>query len=332
MKRKELLNALLSVKPGIASKDIIESMTYFYFSGEAVISYNDVISIQYPLKTDFQAFIKADDFFKVVSKVKADSLAFKLEDNQLKMKSDKMLNSFATIYDEEIVSRIAAVQESLADATMKKLPTEFIEAVTLCSQVASKNESDQMLTCLYVSKKDIVATDNIRIAHYKLKTAMDDIMVKASELKALVNMDPTKYAVTSSWVHFKNDAGCTFSIRKVKGSYPDMIKHTQFEGVEVTLPKGIMDGVDVASVFTEDTDDAITVTIKKGKYRIYKESDAGKVDFRDSIDYNGQDIFFKINPNLLREMLNHSTNVTIGVRSARLSSDNFLLVTSLFGD
>lgn len=332
MKRKELLNALLSVKPGIANKDIIESMTYFYFSGSAVISYNDVISIQYPLETDFQTFIKADDFFKVVSKVKADSLAFKLEDNQLKMKSDKMLNSFATIFDEEIVSRIATVQDSLADAKLKKLPAEFVEAVQLCSQVASRNESDQMLTCLYVSKNDVIATDNIRIAHYKLKTAMDDMMIKASELRSLVNIEPTKYAVTTSWIHFKNDAGCVFSIRRIKGNYPDMLKHTKFDGIAVTLPKGIMDGVDVASVFTEDADDAITVTIKKGKYRIYKESDAGKVDFRDNIDYNGQDISFKINPNLLKEMMTHSTNVTIGASSARLEADNFLLVTSLFGD
>jgi hypothetical protein len=332
MKRKELLNALLSVKPGIASKEIVESMTYFFFSGEAVISYNDVISILYPLKTDFKTFVKADDFFKVVSKVKADSFAFKLEDNQLKMKSDKMLNSFATIYDEEIVSRINTVQESIADATLKKLPAEFVEAVNLCIQVASKNESDQMLTCLYVSGKDVVATDNVRIAHYKMKTAMDEIMIKASELRALVSISPTKYAVTQSWIHFKNDDGCIFSIRRVKGTYPDMLKYMQFDGIDVTLPQGILDGVDVAAVFTETEDDPITVTIKKGKYRIYKESDAGKIDFRDTIDYKGQDITFKINPNLLKEMMKHSTNVVIGVRSARLEADNFMLVTSLFGE
>ena len=78
MKRKELLKALLSVKPGVANKDIIESMTYFYFNGTHVISYNDIVSIQHPLKTDFKTFVKADDFFKVISKVKSEELAFKM--------------------------------------------------------------------------------------------------------------------------------------------------------------------------------------------------------------------------------------------------------------
>lgn len=332
MKRKELLQALLTVKPGIASKDIIESMTYFYFSGSSVISYNDMISIQHPLKTDFQTFIKADDFFKVISKVKSDTLAFKLENSQLKMKSDKMMNSFATIFDDEIVARIATVQESLEGVTFKKLPSNFSEGVKLCIQVASRNESDQMLTCLYISGKNIVATDNVRIARYILKASMDDMMIKASELKSLALINPVKYCVTPSWIHFQNESNCIFSIRRIKGNYPDMLKYTEFTGVEVSLPKNILDGVDIASVFTEDADDAIAITIKKGKYRIYKESDAGKIDFRDNIDYDGQDITFKINPNLLKEMMNHSTNVTIGVRSARLEADNFLLVTSLFGD
>lgn len=332
MKRKDLLDALLSVKPGIASKDVIESMTYFYFSGDHVISYNDVISIQYPFKTEFKAFVKADDFFKIISKIKSETIAFKLEDGQLKMKADKMLNSFSTIFDDEIVQRIDTVKDTLNGVSMKKLPADFVEAVTLCTQVASKNESDQMLTCLSINGKDVIATDNIRIAHYSLKSQMDEMLVKASELKSLVNINPIKYAVTSSWVHFQNNEGCTFSIRRVKGTYPDMLKFTDFDGVEVTLPKEILDGVDIASVFTDEADDAISITIKKGKCRVYKESSAGKIDFREDIKYNGQDITFKINPNLLKEMMSHSTNIVIAVRSAKLQTDAFTLVTSLFSE
>lgn len=332
MKRKDLLSALLAVKPGIATKDVIESMTYFFFSGDAVISYNDIISIQYPLKTSFNTFVKADDFFKVVSKVKSETVEFKLDEASLNMKADKMMSSFATIFDDSIVSRIQTVSDSLKDASMKKLPVDFIDAVKLCSHVASKNESDSMLTCLYVSKKNVVCTDNVRIAHYTMKTAMDEFMVKASEMKALIAINPTKYAVTSKWAHFSNDEGCVFSIRLVKGNYPDMIKFTDFDGIDIKLPKDILDGVDIASIFSEDADDAISITIIKGKCRVFKESDAGKIDFRTTIDYNGQDITFKINPELLKEMMAHTTNIVVAVRSARLETDSFVLVTSLFAE
>ena len=67
--KSTLLDVLKKVKPGIASKDIIESMTYFFFSGEDIITYNDHISIQHPFKTNFSFFVKAKDFFSIVSKI-----------------------------------------------------------------------------------------------------------------------------------------------------------------------------------------------------------------------------------------------------------------------
>lgn len=330
MQRKELLKALLAVKPGIASKNSIESMMYFYFAGEAVISYNDIVSIQYPLKTDFTAFVNANDFFKVLSRIKSDSVSFKMAKDALEMRSSNMLNQFATIFDEDVVSRISTVQETMKGVKMKSLPNNFVEAVNLCIHIASKSESDQMLTCLYIKDKDMVATDNIRIAHFKMQSPVDEMMIKASEMKAILDIKPTKYAATKSWVHFKNDDGCIFSIRRIKGNYPDMLKFMDFSGVSVELPKKILDGIDVASVFAENIDDAIKVSIRKGKYRLYKESASGKFDFRDNIKYNGKDIDFSINPNLLMDMMNHSTNIIVGEQSIRLEADHFRLVTSLF--
>jgi len=330
MKRKQLLSAIISVKPGVASKDIIESMTYLYFSGEAVISYNDVISIQYPLVTDFKTFVKADDFFKVISKIKSEEVKFKLEDTSLKMRADKMMSTFATIFDEEIIKRIATVSESRKGVKPRKLPTDFVESVRLCMQVASKNESDQLLTCLSINGKDIVSTDNIRIAHAEMKSDMEEMLIKASELKALIAINPIAYAATKTWIHFINAEECVFSIRRTKGAYPDMLKFTEFDGIEVTLPQEILDGVDIASVFTDDANDSISITIKNKTCRVFKESQAGKIDFRSAIDYTGQDVTFNIHPDLLKEMMTHSTNLVIAASRARLETDGFTLVTSLF--
>lgn len=332
MNRKQFLNAIICVRPGVASKDIIESMTFLYFSGEHVVSYNDAISIQYPLKTEFQGFIKADDIFKIVSKLNTEDLAFKMEGDILKMKSGKLLSSFATINDESIINRIAAVTESAHDEKFKTLPDNFIESAKLCSQAASKNESDLTLTCISIKGKDMVATDNVRIAHSVLSASMDEILLKASEIKALTAINPTKYVGTKSWIHFIGDSGCMFSIRRVRGEFPSMLKFMEFDGIELSLPKEILDGVDLASVFTDGSDEAINVAIKKGVCRIFKESGSGKIDFRESIEYKGQDVSFNIQPELLKEMMMYSTDIVVADTKAKLHSGGFTLVTSLFGE
>jgi len=330
VKRNDLLKALIAVKPGIASKKSIESMMYFYFTGTHVIAYNDIVAIQYPLETEFSAFVKADDMFKVVSRIKTDTLTFKLEGSLLKMQSSKMMNDFATIFDDEVVGRIEIVQKSMDKVRWKQLPKSFVEAVKLCMPVASKSESDQMLTCLYVSGEDVISTDNVRIAHYSMESSMEEMMIKATEMKAILDIKPSKYCITKSWIHFKNNDGCIFSIRSIKGSYPNMLKYMDFKGIEITLPESILSGIEIASVRMEDSDDAMKVSIRKGKYRLYNENASGKFDFRDSIKYNGKDIDFSINPSLLAEMMKHSTNIIIGEQNTRLEADNFRLVTSMF--
>lgn len=331
MKRKELLSALLSVKSGVASKEIVESMTYIYFSGEEVISYNDVISISHPLKTDFKGSVKADDFLKVISKLKSDEIQFKMEGDTLKMKADKAMLSFSTILDEEIVKRIDTVKQTLKDAKVQKLHSDFLSSVKMCIQVASKNESDQLLTCIHVKGKDMVATDNIRIAHSVMKFPMEEFLIKASELKSLSDTSPNKYAATKAWIHFLNEDGCVFSIRRVNGEFPDMLKFAEFTGIEINLPKELLEGIDLAAVFTDDSNNSINISIKTGMCRIYKESVGGRIDFRENIDYKGQDINFNINPDLLKEMMSHSTFITIASYKAKLTNDNFTLVTSLYG-
>jgi len=332
MNRKELLSALLSVKPGVASKGIIESMTYFYFTGSHVVSYNDSISIQYPIKTDFTGFVKADDLLKVVSKLKSDDIAFKMEKDILKMKSGKVLSSFATITDDTVINRISSVAESVHEETFKKLPKNFSECASMCQHVASRNESDLTLTCLYIKGKNMISTDNVRIGHSILSSEMDEMLLKASEIKALLAVFPETYVGTKSWIHFIGDSGCMFSIRRIRGEFPDMLKFMKFDGIKLNLPKEILDGIDLATVFTDDSSEHINVAIKKGICRIYKESESGTLDFREPIEYKGEDVSFNILPEFLREMMSHTTEIIVADTKAKLSSGEFTLVTSLFGE
>lgn len=333
MKRKELLNALTAVKPGIASREIVESMTYFYFSGTHVTTYNDVISVQYPLKIDFTAFVKADDFYKALSKIITENVNLELIDDKLHMKSNKVKTSFATIEDPEIVSMINSVDESISGIEKyRKLPSNFCEAVKMCSFVASRNESDQTLTCIYINGTNVAASDNTRIAFSTVKSKMPKMLVKASEIDNLININPTAYALTKSWIHFKGESGCIFSVRRVIGEYPDFSGFMNFEGQQIELPKEVLDGLDLASIFTDEENPSISVSVKKGVCRIFKESAAGSIDYREKIKWDGEPFTFNVSPVFLAEMLHYNTEITVASDKAKLNSGDFTMITALYGD
>lgn len=333
MNRKELLNALTVVKPGVANKDLVEAMTYFFFTGTHVVSYNDVISIQFPIKTDFSSFVNANDLYKLLSKITSEDVQFTLNDSKLMLKASKVKSTFATITDDKILKRLDSINESVSSAKFLKLPNDFVEAVNLCSFVASKNESDQALTCVSINLTDVISSDNMRIARTSLEKKMKPMLLKASEIKSLLAINPAAYALTDSWIHFKSKEGCIFSIRRVKGNYPDFGKHIDFDGTDVTLSTSIVEGIELATIFVDSDDDKkIVVSLKKGQVRIFKENESGSNEFREEMDYDGPDISFSINPDFLKEMLSHSTTIKVGTDRAKLTSGNFTMVTALYGD
>ncbi len=333
MDRKKLLDVLKKVKPGIAEKDIVESMTYFYFSGKEVVTYNDKISILHPLETDFNLFVKAADLYKIVSLSKADVLKIEEKGNNLNIRSPKMNVNLTTIIDEEIVDRIGLIDKSLKDVKWKKLPANFMENAVLCAFAAAKVEAESTLSCVYFNGENSMAFDNDQFASAKLAGKVDEMFIKASQLSNLSSINPTMYVRTKAWIHFKSTDGCIFSIRRIDGDFPqkDMEDALDFEGRTVDLSEDILEGTDIASIFVDTMEPVVTIKITKGRCIVSVKSEGGGSQHRSKIEYEGADIEFNLNPDFLREMLNHSTTITIDDEStkAKLSTENFTMMTSL---
>jgi len=330
MNRKNLLTALTQILPGVDKKKTVESLSYFYLSRQHIISYNNKISIRFPLQTDFSAFIKANDLFNLVSKASADEVLMKKDGDKVKIKIGKVQGTLATIEDEEFTVRLQNVSESLEGVKWMKLPDTFEECVLLCAFAASKSESEGTLTCVRISGVDATATDNSRIAHAKMSSEMKPLFLKASEVKSLLGINPTHYAGSKAWLHFKNEDGCVFSIRKVKGEFPDCLPMFDFEGTEVTIPKEVLEGVDIASIFIDDSTPSISINISANKCVVTVESEAGNIKHSSDINYKGKEINFKINPDFFNEMMKHSTTLIVSDDKAKLSTENFSLVVCLY--
>jgi DNA polymerase III sliding clamp (beta) subunit (PCNA family) len=330
MNTKELLNALEKVKPGISSKSSSEGMSYFYFSGTDVITYNDKISIQHPFETDFNLFVKANDFYKIISKLSTEEINVVEKNNKLNITGKKIKSSLATIQDNEVSERIKSLSKSLSKVEWQELPKNFNESILLCSFTASTQISAGTLICVYLKENICVASDNSRISYATLDSEIDEMFIQASEIKNLVSISPTKYAITQSWLHFKNEDGCVFSIRKIEGEFPDFMSLFDFEGIKIDLPKEIIEGIDIASILADVNDKAINIKIAKNAVILSAKSDGGKIMHRSKIDYDKEEINFSINPDFIKEMMKHNSHVSIGEGKAKLQTESFSLLTAFY--
>lgn len=329
MNRKHFLNVLENTKPGTASSGIVDAMSCFYFSGKFIITYNEKISIHFPFKTDFSLFVKADDLYKIISKSSAEDILIKEGKGKLCLSTKTMRANLSTIQDDEMMSRINIVEESLEGAEFKDVAEDFISSISLCAVFASTQESEQALTCVRISGKECVASDNIRIAYARMCNSMDEMFIKASEIKTLSKINPTQYAITDAWLHFKNEEGCVFSIRKIEASFPEFLQLFDFEGAKVNLPENLIEGMSMATIFTDAMEPAVNLIIEKETCIISVNSESGDIKYRSAIAYTGSKIKFSINLNCFKEMMNHSAIMTISQQKAKLEVGNFALVTAL---
>ncbi len=329
--RKAVLEILKMIKPGVASKDLVESMKYFFLSGKEIVTYNDRISISHPLQTSFSTFVKADAFFNVMAKSTAGEITIAKGKDKINVKAKGLNVNLTTVVDDDIVSRIKTIRESLVDAKWFKLPDNFSECINLCSFAASKAESESTLSCVRIEPKCVIASDNNRIAMATMDKSMNPMFIKASEVKNLISIKPIAYSLSTGWLHFKNEQNCIFSIREVKGDYPNFHTHFKFDGERVDLPKNLTEGTDLASIFTTETDQPfISITIFNNKCLLSVSSEFGGMDFTTPIEYSGQKLEFIINPDFLLEMMKYSTSIVLTKGKAKLEAENFSLLTSLY--
>lgn len=330
--RTELIRILEKIRPGIAKNETMESMTYFYLSGDDIISYNDKISIQYDFKTDFSLFVKASDFYKLLTKIKDKDVTLVADGDCLKVSTASTRITLPTISDNELTERIKSVKESLATGKWKKLPEDFSDKINLCSYTASKMEQEGTLTCVNVKGDVCTSSDNNRISQATIKGPVDEMLIKASVIKDLIGIDPKGYKITKAWIHFRDKNKCIFSVRRVTGEFPDFSQFMDFSGTDIELPSEILDGIDLVSILTDPDDPSVNIKISKGVILLKGKVQNGNIMHRCKIDSKDTELDLTINPAFLKDMVKYNSKITVGQDKARIRTDNnFCMITALYG-
>lgn len=337
MNRASLLTALEMVKPGIDDKDKTNlGQDKCFFNEDTVSAFNNELAITYPIHSGVTALVRAMDLISLLKKMHkiSNEVSLSSDGTSLEVTTVDSRTSIPVSSDTDVENRLTAIQEAVNAKDMKwfDLPGNFQDCALICSLAASKRESQFTLACIYLDGLNALASDNDKVTWAILDKPIKKMLIKATAVKHIIAINPTQYSGDKSYFHFKNEDDAIISVRRVVGEYPvEYMGMFDFTGTVFSIPKKAIDGIGMLSVFIDDKAPAIKVDVQKGRCVMSSGASRGASKFKVDIQYNGEPFSFMIGPDVLGEMLKHSTDITVGDNIAKIVSDDetFKMITTL---
>lgn len=307
--RANLLTILAAVKPGLASKDIVEQYVSFIFKGGRVYTYNEQVAISHPTECAFEGAVVAKEFYSILSKLKDAEIELVIEGGELRVAGK---NSKAGV---RVQFEIDLPFDEIHPTEWHVLSPDFAGAVNFASFCASKDTLDEILNCLHIKDDAVEACDRFRILKHSLKTPFDgEVLIPARAAAGLQTYDPTHFSMEQGWIHFKNKLDVIYSVRIGEGDYPSLDNYYVPGGIEVKLPSDTIEILERAKIFMPGETDAdmnVELCFEVGKLTIRSQNEKGWFEECADIDYTADELTFQANPEFFRTMLPRVKSVHI---------------------
>lgn len=337
--RLVLKEALEIVKPGLASKDIIEQSTSFVFYEGKVITYNDEISISHPVEglDNIEGVVSSEELYKFLSKSKSQEILIEASKESLLIKSGRAKVILKLIEDISLPIEEEILREVNEKSKWEKLPEEFVTGLKFAAQSCSKDMTNLKTTCVHINSKGVIeGTDNYRLAHYsfdkpfKIKTSL----IPASSVIEIVKLNPSYVLQGEDWCHFKTENGTIISSRVFYENFVDTsdVLNISKGGHSITFPKKILEILERSDIFSKRKsiiDESVEVSFAPGVLRINSENEAGKFTESTKFEYKGEKMSFSITPYLLKDILKKITKCKINDYCLHFEGGNWKYVTTL---
>lgn len=333
--RQILLNALEKVKPGLANHEMLAQTTSFAFMKDKVVTYNDEISISYPIKNlNITGAIKAEKLYKLLTKLNDETIELEIKNAEILLSGKHTKAGFV----KQAKITLPTIQTDNLD--WKKLPTDFLEGITFCLFSCSKDMSKPILTCLHITKKGIIeSTDNYRLSWWGLEdfTDIPSFLLPVSAAEKLIKYNITEIASGEGWIHFKTDEGCIFSARTYEGTFPNIAQiidsFKNQEAKKIFLPKELLNILERAMIFSKQeltaAADTTNFTFEKKILQIQAKSEEGWFKEKIAVDYNDTKFTFSINATYLKDICTKINNFEVLPNMVRFKGNNWLHIIAL---
>jgi len=329
--RQELVKALEIVRPGLASKEIIEQSTSFAFVNGRVITYNDEISISHPVENlDITGAIKAEELYKLLGKLTEEELEIEITGTEVRIQSEKAKAGFPL--QKEITLPLMDTEEL---STWKELPKNLSTAMQFCLFSCSNDMSRPELTCIHLQEDGVIEScDNYRATQYKMGITLplDNVLIPGRTVERLLKYKIKEVVESPGWLHFKTEDQTIFSCRVLEEKYPNITPILQMQGEKIIFPKKIGKVLEKASVFSKKeflSDETVSIRFDNKKAHIRAEGESGWFEEEINALYSGESITFHVNPVFLQEICEKLQTSYLTEGKIKFVGDNWEHVVAL---
>jgi len=308
--KSQLIETLAKLKPGLAHKDIIEGNVCFQFYEDSVVTFNDNIFMSLPFPSGIKGGVRAEELFKLLTKLKEDEIAISIEGNEFRLQSGKTEAGIALVDIE--YPQLTPVGE------WQELSQELLEAIELTKFSVSSNMTMPRLTCIHVMTDRVVSSDGYRLTCVSLeKQSPFEFLLPGFAAQHLSDYNLVELLVEPNWIHFRNTDGLSFSVRSMEGEFlstEQVDSYMQVDGPTLVFP-AIEDTLDRCKLMADGDvafETKVELAFQENVMTCLGQKELGWVKEEVEVEYIGNPFKIFINPTFLAEILKRTTQVVVG--------------------
>lgn len=318
--RQILLQRLLSVMPGVTSREESPQSTCFGFLDSEIVTFNEecCCSIPAPHGWGVEGAVQAAPLIGILGKLVADEVDIEFRNDRLQVKAAKGGEKAGIRMEQDVLMPYDAVE---APKSWHPLAAGFCDAIGIVQDSADKSHQAFLCRCVHLMPDYIEASDNSQICRYPIDSGIrHEALIKVEAIKHITQLGMTEFAETRGWLHFRNKIDLRVSCRRHMEPWQDIYGCIKFGGTPFRWPGGIDETLGKAEIFIKNSEEEprVKIQIKQGWMQVVGEGPLGDYRKKYPVDWDGPKTSFRITPAMLLEVVKKDANCLI--------NDDFLII------
>lgn len=351
MERLAMLAALNTVKPALATKDLVEELAHVWFDGKTITAYNDAdLGIQVPFECPFKGGIRGSIILGLLTNSRARDVFLEPgeTEGQMLLKAAKLKVKLAVLGEDRSVWKFPEV------STKKTfdIGEQFIDALRSVLVAVGNDTSipEKLGVTLIMARTQgftFYTTDSKSIAQAdcptpKGATAVGRIILPTEFCRQVLRCCAKGgfMEITNNHAVAGNGDGVLIYARLVDNGekpldFADVVnKNMQFsKKAEFEIPGKLELALERAMVLLEGLDgEPISLSIDKGIMTLEAQAE-GRGHLKDTIQVpeTVPAIKIKMDPGMIKRALSLSVDMALGAKAVVMLADNFTYLASTKG-
>jgi DNA polymerase III sliding clamp (beta) subunit (PCNA family) len=285
MNRKYLVDTLELIKPALAKNDTVPVFQCFTFQDGFVTAYDDTIAIIGPTNCDLEFGVHGNTLLGLLSSSSAEEVDLSLDHkNDLVVKMGKSTSRLPYIPSSDFI-----FEEPTAKWQMLSITVSLIEALQLCLETVSSDETQLALHGITIEGDTMYSCNGDTITRIRLKNSIEKnrVLFPTAFCSAVVkfwgSLEMTKGQLqfTDEWVCANFDEWAVYGrVLEIKDpiDFDALIKRTM-KGKAKTIqwPAELDEALSRARVLADPESERTDLTVAKNYIKLRTETSMGEV-------------------------------------------------------